>query len=93
MEFRWFGSLTSYKLFFFSKDSKEVKKDLCYVFMKGREQSRPLIKMISCDLVYFEKCHELIRISCREISFTNSSSSELYHVIVYDTFELFVLKS
>lgn len=31
-------------------------------FVKGREQKRSLMEMISCDLIYFEKCHELIRI-------------------------------
>lgn len=42
------------------------------VFMKGREQSRYLMEMIPYDLVYFEKCHKLVRIACRETSFKNS---------------------
>lgn len=72
--------------------SKEENMIRVNVFMKAREQSRSLMEMILCDLVYFEKCHELIRIACRELSFKNSISTELYNVIVCDIFDSSVLK-
>lgn len=37
-------------------------------FVEGREQKRSLMEMISCDLMYSEKCHELIRIQPAERS-------------------------